>query len=119
MLLLVGDFGTSGRRSQLMATLLAIGYVSIVVWSCGSQYGCSSVKARTGILPIPSPSCRNLPKKFFVEVGGIEPPCLDLGSEASPGAAGDLSLGSAARTGALGTSQPGWCSPRYPVASGE
>jgi len=56
---------------------------------------------------------------FFVEVGGIEPPCFDLGSEASPGAAGDLDLGSAARTGALDISQPGRCSPRYPDAPGE
>jgi len=54
-----------------------------------------------------------------VEVGGIEPPSLDLGSEASPGAAGDLDLGSAARTGALDISQPGRCSPRYPDAPGE
>jgi len=54
-----------------------------------------------------------------VEVGGIEPPSLDLGSEASPGAAGDLDLRGAARTGALGNSQPGRCSPRYPDASGE
>ena len=68
--------------------------------------------------PVPHRQKFNSDPKFVV-VGGIEPPCFDLGSEASPGAAGDLDLGSAARTGALDISQPGRCSPRYPDAPGE
>lgn len=31
-LLLVGDFGTTGRRSRLLAVLLAVGYGALVVW---------------------------------------------------------------------------------------
>jgi hypothetical protein len=72
-----------------------------------------------GIDGLRNQQCPNGQTFPVVEVGGIEPPCLDLGSEASPGAAGVLDLGGTARTGALGNSQPGWCSPRYPDASGE
>jgi len=42
-----------------------------------------------------------------VEVAGIEPACFGLVTEASPGAAGGLDLGSAARAGALDLTQPG------------
>ena len=71
-----------------------------------------------GIGGLENQQCPNGQTFPVVEVGGIEPPSLDLGSEASPGAAGDLDLGGAARTGALGNSQSGKCSPRYPDAPG-
>lgn len=32
LLLLVGDFGTTGRPSRLLATLLAVGYGALVAW---------------------------------------------------------------------------------------
>ena len=32
LLLLVGDFGTTGRRSRLLAVALCVGYVALVVW---------------------------------------------------------------------------------------
>jgi hypothetical protein len=32
LLLLVGDFGTTGRRSRPLATLVAVGYIALVAW---------------------------------------------------------------------------------------